>query len=113
MSAIPEDFIKRTSQLSDDVTRPFPNSEKIYVTGSRPDLRVPMRKVSQATTHSAQGEEINPPIYIYDTSGPYRPERAHRPATRPARAAGAVDPGAGRYRATERPEQPIRGPAPE
>ena len=50
MSAIPEDFIKKTTQLSDEVTRPFPNSSKIYVQGSRPDIRVPMRQVRQADT---------------------------------------------------------------
>jgi len=71
MSAIPEDFIERTEQLSEDVTRPFPNSKKVYVTGSRDDIRVPMREVSQAITHAAAGDEANPPIYIYDTSGPY------------------------------------------
>ena len=71
MSAIPEEFLKKTAQLSDDVTRPFSASKKIYVEGSRPDIRVPMREVEQATTHSDQGEELNPPIYIYDTSGPY------------------------------------------
>ena len=71
MSAIPEDFITRTSQLSDDVTRPFPSSKKIHVEGSRPDIRVPMREVEQETTVTEQGDEPNPPIYIYDTSGPY------------------------------------------
>ena len=71
MSAIPEEFLKKTAQLSDEVTRPFPASKKIYVEGSRPDIRVPMRQVEQVPTHTEQGEELNPPIYIYDTSGPY------------------------------------------
>ncbi len=71
MSAIPEDFITRTAQLSEDVTRPFPSSKKIHVEGSRPDIRVPMREVEQESTQTEQGEEPNPPIYIYDTSGPY------------------------------------------
>ena len=31
MSAIPEDFIARTSKLSEEVTRPFGNARKIYV----------------------------------------------------------------------------------
>jgi phosphomethylpyrimidine synthase len=51
--------------------QPLPNSKKIYVGGSRPDLRVPMREISQAATPSQLGGEINPPIYVYDTSGPY------------------------------------------
>ena len=71
MSAIPEDFVKRTSRLSDEVTRPFPNSSKLYVSGSRPDLRVPMRLVEQAATPASFGVEQNPPITVYDTSGPY------------------------------------------
>ena len=71
MSAIPQEFLNKTAQLSDEVTRPFTASTKIYVEGSRPDLRVPMREVEQQTTLTDQGEELNPPIYIYDTSGPY------------------------------------------
>lgn len=50
---------------------PFPKSEKIYETGSRPDIRVPMRKISQHDTPTQLGAEKNPPIYVYDTSGPY------------------------------------------
>ncbi len=71
MSAIPEDFIKKTTQLSEDVTRPFPNSRKIYVEGSRPDIQVPMRQIEQADTAASFGPEKNPPITVYDTSGPY------------------------------------------
>ncbi|MDH3527568.1 MAG: phosphomethylpyrimidine synthase ThiC [Gammaproteobacteria bacterium] len=71
MSAIPEDFITKTARLSDEVTRPFPNSSKIYVQGSRPDLRVPMRQVEQADTPASFGAEQNPPVTVYDTSGPY------------------------------------------
>ncbi|WP_126456879.1 phosphomethylpyrimidine synthase ThiC [Sulfuriflexus mobilis] len=71
MSAIPEEFIKKTAQLSEDITRPFPNSKKIYVEGSRPDIRVPMREVTTLPTQTANGKEANLPITIYDTSGPY------------------------------------------
>ena len=71
MSAIPEDFIQQTLRLSEEVTRPFPNSRKIYVEGSRPDIRVPMREINQTDTPSNFGEEKNPPIPVYDTSGPY------------------------------------------
>ena len=71
MSAIPEDFIKKTAQLSDDVTRPFPNSRKLYVQGSRKDLRVPMREIEQSDTPASFGTEKNPAITVYDTSGPY------------------------------------------
>ncbi len=71
MSAIPEDFIKQTLRLSEEVTRPFPNSRKIYVEGSRPDIQVPMREINQTDTPSSFGAEKNPPIPVYDTSGPY------------------------------------------
>jgi phosphomethylpyrimidine synthase len=71
MSAIPQAFVEKTAELSDEVTRPFPSSRKVYVTGSRPDLRVPMREVSLTPTQTSDGIEENPPIMIYDTSGPY------------------------------------------
>jgi len=50
---------------------PYPASEKIYVTGSRPDVRVPMRKITLSDTPASFGAEKNPPLYVYDTSGPY------------------------------------------
>jgi phosphomethylpyrimidine synthase len=71
MSAIPEDFISKTARLSEEITRPFPSSRKVFVQGSRPDIRVPMREVSQAPTQASMGAEENPPIAVYDTSGPY------------------------------------------
>ncbi len=71
MSAIPEEFLQKTAQLSSEVTKPFPKSRKIYVEGSRDDLRVPMREISQDDTHTSTEAEHNPPIYVYDTSGPY------------------------------------------
>ena len=52
-------------------TQPFPNSRKIHVTGSRPDIRVPMREITLADTRTDQGVEKNPPVLVYDTSGPY------------------------------------------
>ena len=71
MSAIPEDLKRRTSELNAESTRPFPGSRKIYIHGSRPDIRVPMRAISQAPTGALFGEEENPDIFVYDTSGPY------------------------------------------
>jgi phosphomethylpyrimidine synthase len=71
MSAIPDEFIRKTSALSEEVTRPFPGSCKVYVEGSRPDIRVGMREISQSDTTASFGAEQNPPITVYDTSGPY------------------------------------------
>ena len=71
MSAIPQDFQQTTDRLSAEVTQPFPKSRKVYLQGSREDLRVPMREISQDDTHTTAQPEANPPIYVYDTSGPY------------------------------------------
>ncbi len=70
MSANPQ-FLAATASVDEAAVQALPNSRKIYVTGSRPDLRVPMREISQADTPSAFGGEKNPPIYVYDCSGPY------------------------------------------
>jgi len=52
-------------------TNYFPNSRKVYVQGSRPDIRVPMREITLSPTKGLCGEETNPPLRVYDTSGPY------------------------------------------
>ena len=71
MSAIPEDFINKTAKLSEDITRPFTNSRKIHIQGSRPDIQVAMREIHLADTPASFGFEKNPPIPVYDTSGPF------------------------------------------
>ena len=71
MNAIPDTFIKKTAELSKEVTQPFTNSRKIYVEGSRPDIRVGMREIMQDDTADSMGAEENPPIPVYDTSGPF------------------------------------------
>lgn len=50
---------------------PFPASRKKYVVGSRQDLRVPYREISLTPTHHARGVEDNPPLPVYDCSGPF------------------------------------------
>ena len=64
---------QQLDQLSHDLGIQFayPNSDKIYLAGSRTDMRVPLRQIRQDDTVSAQGREPNPPIPVYDTSGPY------------------------------------------
>ncbi len=71
MSALPESFLKTTTSLSATATQPYANSRKIYITGSQPDIRVPMREIAQTPTPTQQGLQINPAITVYDTSGPY------------------------------------------
>jgi phosphomethylpyrimidine synthase len=60
-----------TMTVDQAAIQPLPNSRKIYLQGSRADLRVPMREITQADTPGQMGGEANPPIYVYDTSGPY------------------------------------------
>ena len=66
MNANPK-FLAATAHVDDAAIKPLPNSRKVYVG----PLRVPMREVSQADTPSMFGGEQNPPIYVYDCSGPY------------------------------------------
>jgi len=75
MSANPK-FIAATAHVDEAAVKPLPNSRKIYVEGSRPDVRVPMREIVQADTPSSFGAERNPPIHVYDTSGPYTDPQA-------------------------------------
>ncbi|PWV59088.1 phosphomethylpyrimidine synthase ThiC [Plasticicumulans acidivorans] len=77
MSAIPKDFLRATAELNAAVTQPFPSSSKIFVTGSRPDLRVPMREITQQPTAAGFGNEQNPPVTVYDCSGPYTDPAMH------------------------------------
>jgi phosphomethylpyrimidine synthase len=70
MNANPQ-FLNKAAHVDAAAIKPLPNSRKVYVEGSRPDLRVPMREISQADTPAGMGAEKNPPIYVYDCSGPY------------------------------------------
>ncbi|RAN84502.1 phosphomethylpyrimidine synthase ThiC [Bacillus sp. SRB_331] len=45
----------------------LPGSKKVYVDGTREGMKVPMREIEQSDTNGVQ----NPPIRVYDTSGPY------------------------------------------
>jgi phosphomethylpyrimidine synthase len=71
MSARAELFLSKTARVDEAAIRPFPNSRKIYVPGSRPDIRVPMREIAQTATPAGAGMEHNAPVTVYDTSGPY------------------------------------------
>jgi phosphomethylpyrimidine synthase len=70
MNANPK-FIAATAQVDEAAVAPLPASRKVYVSGTRPDLRVPMREITQSDTAAGFGEEKNPPLFVYDTSGPY------------------------------------------
>ena len=64
------------ADLTSRITRtPFPGSRKIYIDGSRPDIRVPFREVTLTDTLVAEGNETrreaNPPLRLFDSSGVY------------------------------------------
>src|SRR3990172_10100174 len=71
MSAAPNEFLSQVAHVDAAAVQPFPNSRKVYLQGSRPDIRVPMREVSLSPTPTSFGKETNLPVYLYDTSGPY------------------------------------------
>ena len=64
-------FLSQTARVDAAAVQPFANSRKVYIEGSRPDIRVPMREISLSDTPASMGAEKNPPVYVYDTSGPY------------------------------------------
>ncbi|WP_207062382.1 phosphomethylpyrimidine synthase ThiC [Motiliproteus sp. SC1-56] len=63
--------LRESAQVDAASVQPFPGSRKVYIEGSRPDIRVPMREISLADTPTAFGGEPNEPLRVYDTSGPY------------------------------------------
>ncbi|HEX6137670.1 MAG TPA: phosphomethylpyrimidine synthase ThiC [Casimicrobiaceae bacterium] len=64
-------FFARDAKVDSAAVAPLPASTKIYVEGSRADIRVPMREIAQTDTPASFGAEKNPPLAVYDTSGPY------------------------------------------
>ena len=66
-----EQFLAANAHVDEAAVQPLPNSRKVYIAGSRPDIQVPMREISQDDTPTAFGGEKNPPVYVYDCSGPY------------------------------------------
>ena len=62
--------------MAHNITRsPFPNSKKIYVEGKIHPIHVAMREIQLSPTKLSNGKmDENPPVTIYDTSGPYTDE---------------------------------------
>ncbi|KFE69548.1 phosphomethylpyrimidine synthase ThiC [Hyalangium minutum] len=69
--------LKVDGKVLEGISRgPLPASRKVYVPGERhADVRVPMREISQTPTHQGHRPDSpvtqNPPVYVYDSSGPY------------------------------------------
>ncbi|CAO1660668.1 phosphomethylpyrimidine synthase ThiC [Halomonas sp. NYA30] len=64
-------FLAETAQVDAAAIAPLPASRKVYVEGSRPDIRVPFREITLSPTKTSTIDEENPPLLVYDTSGPY------------------------------------------
>ncbi|AZA55911.1 phosphomethylpyrimidine synthase ThiC [Chryseobacterium shandongense] len=64
--------------MAHKITRsPFPNSKKIYVEGKIHPINVAMREIELSPTKLSNGKlEHNPPVTVYDTSGPYTDENS-------------------------------------
>jgi len=64
------DTLASLSTVNKAFIEPLPNSRKIYVAGSRDDIKVPMREIKLTDTIGDLAEK-NDPVHVYDTSGPY------------------------------------------
>ena len=74
---------KETSKESAPKEGLFPKSHRIYIEGSRPDIRVPMREIELSPTRLPDGSLTpNEPVRVYDTSGPWGDPSFHRDCTR-------------------------------
>jgi phosphomethylpyrimidine synthase len=63
--------IKLTETESSETTS-LPNSRRVYISGEQPGVRVPFREISQSETRNFDGTVVaNPPVRVYDTSGPW------------------------------------------
>jgi phosphomethylpyrimidine synthase len=64
------DTLASLSTVNKAFIEPLPNSRKIFVAGSRTDIKVPMREIKLTDTIGDLAEK-NDPVHVYDTSGPY------------------------------------------
>jgi phosphomethylpyrimidine synthase len=70
MSAAIQPTNNETTPVNED--KPLPNSRRVYVDGKQPGVRVPFREISQNQTRNFDNSlEDNPPVRVYDTSGPW------------------------------------------
>jgi phosphomethylpyrimidine synthase len=68
-----EDHMVKESTTFSTIRTPssYPASRKRYLQGSRADIRVPLREITLSDTRHGDHAEANPPLPVYDTSGPY------------------------------------------
>ena len=60
-----------SNEILKTASKTFAGSKKIYLDGSKPEIKVPMREILQTDSLTAEGKQKNKPLYVYDTSGPY------------------------------------------
>src|SRR5277367_6787917 len=64
--------MSQTTETASTGHRLFPASSRVYIQGTRSDLRVPMREITLSPTRMPNGTEVpNEPVRVYDTSGPW------------------------------------------
>ena len=63
--------VPESKEILQTASKNFAGSKKIYLEGSKKEIKVPMREVLQTDSLTTNGNQKNKPIYIYDTSGPY------------------------------------------
>ena len=112
MNANPK-FIAATAHVDEAAVQPLPSSRKVYVEGSRADIRVPMREITQTDTPAAFGAEKNPPGLRLRHQRPlHRSRGADRHSLGPCAVAREMDRGARRHRAARRTHVALRPGAP-
>ncbi|WP_129139091.1 phosphomethylpyrimidine synthase ThiC [Modicisalibacter coralii] len=72
-TTLTDNALAETARVDAAAVAPLPGSRKVFVEGSRPDIRVPFREITLSPTQTSgeAPDEQNPPLLVYDTSGPY------------------------------------------
>src|SRR6476469_6202526 len=64
--------VTKATQIESNENRALPNSQRVYVEGKQPSVRVPFREITQSPSRELDGTLTpNPPVRVYDTSGPW------------------------------------------
>jgi phosphomethylpyrimidine synthase len=62
----------KATPIDTNENRSLPNSRRVYVDGKLPGVRVPFREITQSASREIDGTMTpNPPVRVYDTSGPW------------------------------------------
>ncbi len=67
--------LSESAQVDQQSVQPFPRSRKVYVQGSRPDIRVPMRAISLADTPTDFGASVMRPCWSTTLPAPTPTQR--------------------------------------